>query len=140
MAKSKHAKYIVTDLKAPAFTPEFNERYKTFAKRILWMDDNVVPGSFQMNCSWYCKPNSSHLGAGSHQHKESEIIGFFSSDPEKPYDLGAEIEFWLEDEKFILTKSFMIYIPANVEHCPLVFRRMDAPMFHMTLGSADKYV
>jgi hypothetical protein len=34
----------------------------------------------------------------------------------------------------------MIYIPAGVEHCPLVFRRMDAPMFHMTLGTNDKYV
>jgi hypothetical protein len=139
MAKSKHAKYIVTDLKAPAFTPEFNERYKTFAKRILWMDDNVVPGSFQMNCSWYCKPNSSHLGAGSHQHKESEIIGFFSGDPENPYELGAEIEFWLEDEKFMITKSCMIFVPPNMSHCPLILHRVDQPVFHFSVVTGGIY-
>ena len=50
MPKSKHAQYIVTDLKAPTFTPGFAEKYARFAKRILWMDQNVVPGAFQMNC------------------------------------------------------------------------------------------
>ena len=139
MAASKHAKYIVTDLKAPAFNPEFNERYKTFAKRILWMDDNVVPGSFQMNCSWYCKPNSSHLGAGSHQHKESEIIGFFSGDTDKPYDLGAEIEFWMEDEKFMITRSCMIFVPPNMSHCPLILHRVDRPVFHFSVVTGGIY-
>jgi hypothetical protein len=139
MAKSKHAKYIVTDLKAPEFNPEFVARYKTFAKRILWMDDKVVPGAFQMNCSWYLKPNSSHLGEGSHQHKEGEIIGFFSSDPDKPYDLGAEIEFWLEDEKFMITKSAMIFVPPNMSHCPLILHRVDRPVFHFSVVTGGVY-
>jgi len=139
MAKSKHAKYIVTNLKTPAFTPGFAERYATFAKRILWMDENVVPGAFQMNCSWYLKPNADHLGAGSHQHKESEIIGFFSSDPDKPYDLGAEIEFWLEDEKFLITRSAMIFVPPNMSHCPLILHRVDRPVFHFSVVTGGLY-
>ncbi|HTY81622.1 MAG TPA: hypothetical protein VMB24_02465 [Dehalococcoidales bacterium] len=139
MAKSKNSKYIVTDLKAPQFTPGFAERYATFAKRILWMDQNVVPGAFQMNCSWYLKPNADHLGGGAHTHAESEIIGFFSSDQNKPYDLGGEIEFWLEDEKFMLTKSSMIFVPSNMKHCPLIIHRVDRPIFHFSVINGGIY-
>jgi len=75
-----------------------------------------------------------------HSHPFIEIFTYFGTNVDDPSELGGEIEFWLENEKFTLTKSFMIYIPAGVEHCPLVFRRMDAPMFHMTLGTNEKYV
>ncbi len=138
MAESKYGKYIITDLKAPDFSPGFAERYAKFANRILWMDENVVPGAFQMNCSWYLKPNSDHLGE-SHKHNEGEIIGFFSSDHTKPYDLGAEIEFWLEDEKFMITKSAMIFVPPGMRHCPLILLRVDRPVFHFSVLTGGSY-
>ena len=138
MAKSKHAQYIVTELKPPAFSPGFTERYATFANRILWMDKNVVPGAFQMNCSWYLKPNADHLST-SHKHDDAEIIGFFSSDHTKPYDLGAEIEFWLEDEKFMITKSALIFVPPNMSHCPLILHHVDRPVFHFSVVTGGIY-
>src|SRR5512140_2533628 len=100
MAESKYGKYIVTDLKSP-HPPEFEAEYAKWAKRILWMDSNVVDGAFQMNCAWYLKPPSpvTDWMNGSHTHDPDEIIGFFSSNPENPYDLGGEVEFWLEDEQ-----------------------------------------
>src|SRR5208337_5580397 len=48
-------------------------------------------------------------------------------------------ELWLEDEQFILNKSFIAYIPAGMKHCPLRIRRIDKPMFHFTLGPGQKY-
>ena len=42
--ESDYSKYIVTELKAPVFRPEFVEAYKKFATRVLWMDKNVMPG------------------------------------------------------------------------------------------------
>ena len=137
MPESKHAKYIVTDLKAP-FSPESVKKYNEFAKRILWMDKNVVPGAFQMNCSWYRKPNSEHLGYA-HKHDSDEIIGFFGSDYEKPHELNAELEVWLEDEKFIITKSVMIFIPAGMMHCPIYIKRVDKPMFHFSVVTSGTY-
>jgi hypothetical protein len=138
MAKSKYGKYVVTELKAPEFNPDFVARYKTFAHRILWMDKNVVPGAFQMNCSWYLKPNSDHLGEA-HAHDDAEIIGFLSSDINKPYDLGAEIEFWLEDEKFMITTSAMIFVPPRLKHCPLILHRVDRPVFHFSVLTGGTY-
>jgi hypothetical protein len=138
MPASKYGKYIVTQLKTPAFPQEFMARYREFATRILWMDSNVVDGAFQMNCSWYLKP-STH-GAEAHKHDVDEIIGFFGSDPLNPYDLSGEIEFWLEDEKHLITTSAMVFVPKGMKHCPLIIRRVDKPIFHFSTVTAGKYV
>ncbi len=69
MAESKYGKYIVSELKTTRFTPEFSARYAQWATRILWMDDKVVDGAFQMNCSWYMRPPGELTPeAGSHAH------------------------------------------------------------------------
>jgi hypothetical protein len=114
------------------------KKYAEFATRILWMDENVVPGAFQMNCSWYRKPNSEHLGYA-HKHDVPEIIGFFGPDYKNPHRLGAEIEFWMEDEKFIIDKSCMIFVPAGVNHCPLIIKRISRPIFHFTVVTSPTY-
>jgi hypothetical protein len=135
---SKYGKYVVTELKTPDFRPEFVANYKKFATRILWMDSNNVPGAFQMNCSWYLHPNTH--GAEAHQHDVDEIIGFFSNDSTRPYDLGGEIELWLENEKFIITKSSMVFLPAGMKHCPLIIRRVDRPIFHFSTVTGGSYI
>jgi hypothetical protein len=137
MATSKHAKYIITELDKRHANPEDAAKFAKIGKLILWLDGEVVPGAFQMNCSWFLHANPT--GPAAHYHDVPEIIGFFSCDPEKPYDLGAEIEFWLEDEKFMLTKSCMIYVPANMKHCPLILRKVNRPIFHFTTVHAVKY-
>jgi len=134
----KYGKYVVTELKTPDFPREFTEAYKKFATRILWMDDSVVPGAFQMNTSWYLKPNTH--GAEAHQHDVDEIIGFFGGDYQNPYDLGGEIEMWLEDRRFIIDKTTMIFLPAGMKHCPLIIRRIERPIFHFSTVTDGKYV
>ena len=138
MTESKYGKYIITELKTPEFAPEFVSRYAEFATRILWMDSNVVEGAFQMNCSWYLKP-STH-GAEGHKHDVDEIIGFFGNDSSNPNDLGGEIEFWLEDEKHIITRTAMIFVPAGMMHCPLIIKRVDRPIFHFSTVTGGQYV
>ncbi len=63
MENTKYGKHIVTALKVPGFVSERAESYARWANRILWMDQNVVDGAFQMNCSWYLrKPGSGDSG------------------------------------------------------------------------------
>jgi hypothetical protein len=134
---SRYSQYVVTDLKTPVFRPGFMEAYKKYAQRVLWMDDKVVPGAFQMNVSWYLHPGTHEKG--SHVHDVDEIIGFFSNDNNNPYELSGEIEFWLEDEKFLITKSAMIFIPAKMNHCPLIIRRAERPIFHFSVVTSGTY-
>lgn len=142
MENSKYSKYIVTDLKMSRnTTPEYEALYAGWAKRTLWMDDDVVPGAFQMNCSWYFRPPDIKTKESvPHLHDNDEIIGFFGGDPEQPYDLGAEIEFWLEDEMHILTTSALIFVPKGMKHCPLIFRRVDRPVFHFSVLTSSHYI
>jgi hypothetical protein len=137
MPDSKYGKYIVTELQTPEYTPEAIAEYAKFATRILYLDDKVVEGAFQLNCSWYRKP-SNHLPVG-HTHDCDEIIGFFSSDPSAPNDLGGEVEFWLEDEQHILTRSCLIFVPKGMKHCPLIIRRVDRPIFHFSTVTNGSY-
>jgi hypothetical protein len=45
----------------------------------------------------------------------------------------------MEDEKYILEKSCMIYIPENVRHCPLRVVRVDRPFMFLAVSMASKY-
>ncbi len=132
-----YSKYVISELKAPAMKPEFVEKYKTFATRVLWMDKNVCPGAFQMNVSWYCKP--ARHAPEAHVHEDHEIIAFFGGNPEDPYNLNAEIEMWMGDQKYMLTRSTMMYAPAGVKHCPLILHRVDQPVFHFSIVTGGTY-
>ncbi len=136
---SNYGKYILTDLHGPEVSPEFAAAFAKVGKLILWMDDKVVPGAFQMNCCWYFAPTKRGPG-GSHVHDVPEIIGFFGSDHENPMDMGGELEFWMEDEQYLITKSCMIFVPAGLRHCPIALTRVDRPIFHFSVVTSGQYV
>ena len=158
MAESKYGKYIVTELKKNIKLPSFRagevlEEAKPGEKRrmnhVIWMDSEVVPGSFYSECVWFFpgrEPTPEELqkmnkggGPQAHTHPFEEIITFFGTNFNDPHDLCGEVELWLEDEQFILNKSFLAYVPAGMKHCPLRIRRIDKPMFHFTLGPGQSY-
>lgn len=138
MAEGKYAKYIVTDLVLPEEMKAGAADYAKWATRILWLDEDVVPGTFQVNCSWYRKPTDTPATA--HTHDYDEVIAFFGSDPDNPYDLQGEVEFWIEDEQYILDKSTLIFAPGGLQHCPVQVLRADRPIFHFTVVMCGKYI
>lgn len=74
-----------------------------------------------------------------HLHDFDEIIGFISSDPENPKDLGAVMKMNLGDETHFLMKSCLIHIPAGMKHCPLTFIEVRKPVFFFTLAPVNRY-
>lgn len=138
MPGSETSKYIVTELKTPESKQLIQAEYSKYATRVLWLDDQVVEGAFHMNTAWYLKAAST-LEDRPHVHDTDEIIGFFGNDAENPYDLGGEVEIWLEDEKHVIGRSAMIFVPAGMSHCPLVITRVDRPIFHFTTLVGHRY-
>jgi hypothetical protein len=138
MPNSDTAKYIVTTLQMPADKQKIAAEYSKYATRVLWMDDDVTDGAFHMNISWYFKAADT-LENNQHVHDTDEIIGFFGSDPDDPYNLGGEIEIWLENDKHVITSSALIFVPAGMKHCPLQITRVDRPIFHFTTVTGHKY-
>jgi hypothetical protein len=141
MAERKYEKYILTDLKLPQQARQWDEehRYADRATRILWLEDEIMKGAFSVICSWYWKATEKE-GSPSHVHDFDEVIGFLGSDPQNPGDLGGEVEFWLEDEKYLLTKSCLILAPAGLRHCPLRVTRVDRPILFLAISLTGKYV
>lgn len=139
MSESKYGKYIITDLIVPEEKKKIEVDYAKYAKRILWMDKNVVQGAFHMNTAWYMNAATT-LEDKPHAHDADEIIGFFGSDPANPNELYGEIEMWMEEEKHVITKSALLFVPAGMKHCPLILKRVDRPIFHFTVVPGGLYI
>lgn len=137
----KTDKYVVQTLQEPAnlSSPEFAEMYKKFAKRVLWMDSNVVEGAFQMNTAWYFGVPELDPVFTEHVHDYDELIGFYGSNPDDPYDLGAEMVVTIDGEEHTLTKTTLLFLPAGVPHMPLSIKRVDRPVFHFSIVISPEY-
>lgn len=99
-----------------------------------------------MNTCWWYKPNREQILSNPksqvgkpHHHSYPEILGFYGSDPENPYDLGGEVELFINGEPHILTKSSMVFLPPDVPHCPLYVNRVDRPIFHFSVVMNNLY-
>jgi hypothetical protein len=138
MAELKYQKYILTDLKLPEDIQKSAAKYNERATRILWLEDWVIEGAPSIISSWYWKATETE-GVPSHTHDFDEVIGFFGSDPQNPHDLGGEVEFWLEDEKYFLKNSCLIFIPKGLRHCPLRVVKVDRPIFFLAVSVTNKY-
>jgi len=66
---------------------------------------------------------------GPHEHKNPDVSMYLGTDPENPMELGAEVEFCVgpEMEKHIITKSTIIYMPANFPHFPWRILKVTRP-------------
>lgn len=106
------------------------------------LDLDRVPGAFYMDFNWMGKGNSKeYLDAGEHFNDFDEVIGLIGSKGEKDvHELGGEVEIWLGGEKYLITKSCLIFLPKGMRHCPLRFNRIDdSPILFFTFGRTAKY-
>jgi hypothetical protein len=147
---SKYGKYIVTKLKeniqeAPWTPKGIRPARKGKGGRLLWLDSEVVPGAFYIETEWSIphKTGQNQIKetvTQAHTHDFDEVLCMFGTNMDDPYDLGGEVEFWLGDEKHVITKSCIIFIPKGLKHCPLITKRIDRPIFGFTIGHGKMYV
>jgi hypothetical protein len=141
MAKLKNKKYIIEDFQITS-----EERSEAIANPenigrlvpIINMGGIIIEGSFNMGFIWALKTSNMKVDNEAHTHNFNEVLGFIGGDWKNPHDLGAEIEFWLEDEKYILKNSCIIYVPKGMKHCPMKDLRIDRPFMHFGLMTKDK--
>ena len=150
MTESKHSKYVLTELKRdsrdaalpPGIDPAVVTNTPSHIK-MLSLDDSVLKGSFYTEAVWIWPgdndiyPETAEPNA--HAHDYDETIAFFGTDFKNPNDLCGEIEIWMEDEKFMLTRSCLIFVPKGMYHCPLVIHKVEKPIFHFATGPGLLY-
>jgi len=150
MTSSKYEKYIITEMKQTLADAPWVHPIRNAGKgqdgRILWLDSEVLPGAFYLETVW-AYPRNAHEPYDKypqtivepHTHDFDEVLCFFGTNIDDPYDLGAEVELWLGDEKHIIKKSAIVFIPKGLQHCPLIYRRVDRPMFIFSSGPGSMY-
>jgi hypothetical protein len=78
-----------------------------------------------------------------HRHNVAEILYFIGGDPMNFKEFGAEVEFVMgegdEAETHIITTTTWVYVPANMMHCPLEFKRVDKPIMFGHIMFAPSY-
>lgn len=149
MTEKKYLKNIVVEDVMPPPNPEAlklmedqEKAGKTIDRTLLLgIQDSIVKGSFFAGCEWLW----GLTGSGPvnielpHSHDFDEIIGLIGSNKSQPRELGGEVEFWMDNEEYIITKTCLMFIPKGVTHCPLIFRRIDSPIFMFESGNDTIY-
>ena len=139
MPETKYGKYIITERKqkveAP-WTPKFkpDEIVPT-----LFLDSSIIKGAFYVESAWTLPGFAKESHGEEHSHDYDEVLAFFGSNPEKPFDLYAEAEVHIGGEVHTVTKSCLIFVPKGVKHGPIDFKRIDRPIFHFSCGTGKIY-
>jgi mannose-6-phosphate isomerase-like protein (cupin superfamily) len=148
-AGGKYDKYIFYDVKPIEIPPEQLAKIKEEQKRqqsmvdsthLLNLDTTRSEGAPYLDFHWLWPGSAKGYAEAEHTHDFDEFLGFIgAADQNNQRDLGSEIEVWLGGEKYMITKSCLIYVPKGVRHCPIRFTRIGKPVLFFTGGMATSY-
>ena len=143
MKKNRYEKYIIEgvrpDLKLADFRINTNDFVPGMETRLLHLDDKTLKESFYISCFWFWKGSEGVL-VKPHVHDYDEVLALIGTDPGDPKDLCGEVEFWLDDEKYLVHRSCLIFVPKGLKHAPFIVRRVEKPIFHFTTGPTRMYI
>jgi hypothetical protein len=76
-----------------------------------------------------------------HAHDVDELFFIFGGNPKNYFEFGARIEIMMgeEQERHIVDKTTIIYIPKGVVHCPITTLKVDKPVQWMHVLFQGKY-
>jgi hypothetical protein len=140
MADSKYGKYIITDQETLPPLPDQARVVMPpgWRRGLVSNSSRRIEGAFIQSASWIVKASPDRVWVKAHIHDFDETLNFCGSNPDDVKDLGGEIELWLEDEKFLLTKSCIVFLPKGMKHCPITIKRVDRPIFSFLVGTTGK--
>ena len=132
---SKYAKYFITEPK-----PGDDRHVDTeLVKFPIYVDSEVVEGAYYFMAASHLGPTGRGAPPFEHTHNFDEYLVFLGTNHKDPRDLGAEVEFWIDGEKHIITKSCAVFIPAGIKHAPIYFKKIDTPVWYIATSPAKKY-
>jgi hypothetical protein len=146
MTTMKYSKYIVTEpkpippeIKAKMEAERPKRKSTIESTHIMQVDSEVIPDMFYADAVWLWKGASEDKVEEPHVHEFPEVIAFIGSDQANPQDLCGEITIWLDGKEQKITKTCLIFVPAGAAHCPIIFNRIDKPIFFGTISPSTVY-
>jgi len=141
MPASRWQKYVVTDPKL--VTNMANHRF-TEVSGFTWPDEVYIDKELMKEANswldivWVWDVTVPRELPALHSHPFPEIVLLIGSDPHNLRDLGGEVAWGMgagaDAETMVLTSTAAIYVPADVPHGPLIYRRVDRPILNIAIG------
>jgi len=75
-----------------------------------------------------------------HKHDFDQFVAFMGGNPTDFQDFDAEIEFYIEGEKYIIDKTATIHVPKGTIHGPLHYKRVGKPLLFLDMTITGSYV
>jgi hypothetical protein len=104
------------------------------------INDTLVPNvKYYFEGGWIYDVLDPNPPVYEHVHRFNEIVMLLGSDPKNPEELGAELYFYVDGQKFILNKTGAMFIPAGVKHGPLGYNwfKKDHMMAGVIVGAGS---
>jgi hypothetical protein len=121
------------------------QKQRTYAA-IGFLNGKTFPGCNDYNIYWigdkpygaYGTKKWGEIMHGPHEHKYPELLIHLGTDPDHPFDLGAEIEMCLgeEMEKYTFNRSTIVCIPAHFVHAPWRILKVTRPFLMIEINQS----
>jgi len=100
-----------------------------------YLSNQLVPNcNVYLEISWvYQMPEPAVVIPKVHAHPYEQITMLMGSDPSRPEYLGGEVESTFDGHAHTINKSNVIFIPKNVEHGHLTWKKFERPHMMMSL-------
>lgn len=143
MTENKYGKYFITETPPNPRHPQNRAKGSNVPwDNSLYISEELngtVKGAFYLETNMVMRTGTIDLVSTSHSHPFDEYLIFLGTNPDDLFDLGGEVEFWVGDEKHMITKTCAVFVPGGVPHCPLFIHRVDRPFMFVTTGPTLGY-
>ena len=140
MAKLNYEKYLVRKPRYEVALHEVGVLKGHQVPPMTYMSNALVPGcNNYVEISWVYQVPDPNPHIFEHSHNYDEIILHIGSDPDKPEELGGEMEISVGGQPLVFDTTTALFVPGGVKHGPLTWHKVTRPHLEMTimLGAGD---
>jgi hypothetical protein len=100
----------------------------------IYLNSDLVPGCrAYIDFGWiYGLPNP-NPPIPEHDHGYEEVVCMIGGKPDNPEDLGAELEFFINNHPLTFDTTTAIYVTRDIPHGPLTWKSLDRPHILMPI-------
>jgi len=140
---SRYARFIITEPKSHAPSVKKNQPAppppKAKTSHMVSLDNEVLPGAFYVDFVWIWSGDMT-MAPEAHAHNWDEMIGLVNwGDKKNIRKIGGDVSINIAGKDYDIEQSSLVFVPKNVKHCPIEFKKIKRPVLCFTIGHAKKW-
>jgi hypothetical protein len=133
LSENKYSKYVIRE---PRMRPPHAEITHPIVSFNRGRSD-IPDTNFSINWEVISRPFV--MEKSGHTHDWDQLLCFIGGNSQDFFDFGAEIEIYLEDERYFINTTTLVWVPKGLVHGPLEFKKINKPIMFNNIVMAAKY-